>query len=410
MLRVAAAGGLLLLSGCSLLLADDLNQDAVDDERVDGAAESGAAPSSDGGSGDSGDLVDVDASTTSRRPFGPLVAVETGSSISARVDGFFHLEYTSARGWKPAQVRDLGLAGTPNLVSAFEPLFAVIEGKTVASSSDENTGYYQVVDETPVRFLFTTYAHHVLPSGADAKVWTHWAIYPTGRVVARLEVSNPGTADLALPQGWLHSSITVDETKPWKVVDSADGRGATFYHQKPSGLGLTTLLQEPSPKLGARSAAEHHWSEDQHTMPTGAVLTRVNELHLGVTPEEAFARIADARSPGLVALSNIVPVDLGYDIAKATYRLRATGGSPIKFELKPNLARAYPAFEIDDLAAPSGWRLLLDGQTVASSTAPVTPLGVARHTPSTGKLLVVYFGTIPMNAPAEKRTFVLEPL
>ena len=78
------------------------------------------------------------------------------------------------------------------------------------------------------------------------------------------------------------------------------------------------------------------------------------------------------------------------------------------FELTPVQPRAYPAFEIRNVEP--NWRLMLDGQTVASSTTPVTPLGVAHYVADGRRLLLVYLDTIPANASTEKRTFTLEQL
>lgn len=409
---------MLLLSSCSLLLADDLKQETA--RNGDG----GDTPALDGGGGgdddaaavDSGDANDA-AQATNRRPRGALVAAVTPDVIAVYVDGFFRLELDSGRTWKPTRLIDLGLPSgdvSAGLLasSLFEPFSASIEGQLVATSTDVDAGYYQLVDSTPARITFTTWAHHYLPSGADAKIWTHWCIYASGRVVARTEVNNVGTADLALPASWQHSSTSVDTTRTWNVVEAADSRSATFYNQSPGGLGVTTLLQDTPASLSSTSTVERHWTDTARTLAPNAGVTRVNELHFGVTPDEALARVGDAQRPALDALSNVSAVDLGYDIGKAAYRLRvlSDGVGPMTFALSAQAPRAYPAFEIDGLDAPNGWRVQLDGETVASSSTPVTALGAAHYSAANRKLILVYFDTIATDAPAAKRTFRLERL
>jgi len=312
--------------------------------------------------------------------------------------------------WKPARLFDLGLPGTPNLApSLFEPFSAMIENEAVGNASDEEAGYFDVVDETPARFRFATYAHHRLPSGADAKVLTHWSIYASGRLFVRTRVLNDGSAPLALPQGWIHSSFAFDAAKKWSVVESSDKRSATFFLQEPSGLGMTAVLHETDGSLGSRSATERHWFGDARTLAPTEHLTKTSELQLGVTPEEATARIADTHAPELGMLSDVVRVEDSDDPGTGAYLLEMVDTKTLaKFELVPTRARAYPAFEIRDLPTPMGWRISLDGQLVASSEAPVTPLGAARYVTADNKLVFVYLGTIPANASAEQRTFTLE--
>ncbi|MBX3219238.1 MAG: hypothetical protein KF795_01890 [Labilithrix sp.] len=407
---------MLLLSSCSLLLADDLKQSPEANGTLDGGPRDGdGAPIGEGGR--DGSTTDG-ASSTLRRPLGPLVLNVNGDLISTRVEGFFGLEFAGSRSWKPTRLLDLGLpdndkTATMPLASAlFEPFSATIEGKTVATSTDADWGYFQLVDETPVRVAFTTWAHHYLPSGADAKIWTDWTIYASGRVVAQARVQNVGTAALALPSDWRHTGTSVDTTRTWNVAEAPDARSATFYHDDPSGLGTTTLLQDTPAKLGASSPAERHWQGSAQTLAEGESVTKVNELHFGVVPDEALARVADAQRPALDALSNVSQIDLGYDLTKAAYRLRvlAAGPATMTFSLSTALLRAYPAFELDDLDAPNGWRVQLDGQTIASSSATVTPLGVGRYAAADRRLLFVYFGTIAPDVPASKRMFTVERL
>lgn len=410
MLRFAAAAALLALTSCSLLLSDDLSGGPTTGGRNDASTDSEGPLGNEGGSTDASDA-DATTPATPRRPVGPLkVTVVNGTSITATVDGFFQLEYTSARTWKPARLLDLGLTGNPNLApSLFEPFAATIEGQVVANATDADAGYYQVNDETPVRFTFTTFAHHHLPSGADAKVWARWSIYASGRLFVRTELTNAGTADLALPQGWIHSSFAVDPAKKWNVVEGADKRSATFSLEEPSGLGVAAVMHEVDGNLGTRATTERHWSGDARTLAPTQSLVKVSELQLGVTPEEGAARVADAHAPELGVLTGVIAVDQGYAPAAGAYELRLVEGATLaKMELTPVVARAYPAFEIGDLPEPKSWRLSLDGQTVASSESPVTPLGVARYHTADNRLLFIYLGTIPANAAAEKRTFVFE--
>lgn len=415
-LRLAAVTGtMLLLSSCSLLLAGDLEQDAAARGGDGGPSPVDAGGRDDAAPADSGDETNDAASKTGHRPRGALVAQIDSGRIAASVEGFFRLEFEAGRSWKPTQLFDLGLpADTKPLLAStlFEPFSATIEGQLVATSTDEDYGYYELVDATPARVTFTTWAHHYLPSGADAKIWSHWCIYASGRVVARTEVSNTGTADLSLPANWQHSSSSVDAARKWNVVEAADARSATFYLEAPSGLGVTTLLQDTPATLRSSSAVERHWIDAARTLAPGGNLTRVNELHFGVTADEALARVGDAQRPGLDVLSNMSAVDLGYDIGKAAYRLRVlpTGPATMRFSLDAQTPRAYPAFEIDDLDAPNGWLVELDGQTVASSSAPVTALGAARYSLADRKLIFVYFDTIAAGAPAAKRSFRLERL
>ena len=410
MLRHAAAAALLALTSCSLLLSDDLagtpTTGGTNDASADGP---GGAVAHDGGSTD-GDGSNS-AQATPRRPVGPLeVTVVNGISITASVKGFFEIEYTAGRNWKPSRLLDLGLPGNPNLApSLFEPFAAMIEGQTVANSTDEEAGYFEVEDATPARFSVTTYAHQHLPSGADAKIIARWAIYASGRLIVRTSVYADGTGALALPQGWIHSSYSLDPTKKWNVVEGSDKRSATFFLQEPSGLGISALLHDSAGNLGTRSASERHWFGDAISLPSKQTITKVSELQLGVTPEEAAARVADAHSSEVGVLSGLSKVEEGYDPVSGAYKLnRLPDAAVATFELTPVQARAYPAIEIGNVGP--NWRLTLDGQTVVSAMTPVTPLGVAHYASDIDRLLVVYLGTIPANASTEKRTFTLEQL
>lgn len=404
---------MLLLSGCSLLLADDLSTGkdgagAPNDASTDGAGE---ALARDGGpAADDSDGADV-TQPTPRRPTGPLEVTE-GSPITARVQGFFQLEMLPTSGFTPSRLRDLGIPSYPSLAaSLFEPIATVIDGAVVGNVTATNAGYFEVLDETPARFSFTGYAHRELASGADAKTTVRCSIYASGRVVLQTNIQNDGTAPLVLPQGWRHSSFSVDPTKPWRVVAGGDERSFTFFHEEPDGLGITALLHENESNSGARSNHERNWIGDAVSLAPMQALTKVSELQLGVTPEEASARVADAHAPELGVLSGVTPRDGGFDVRSGAYRMSVVGNAPLaKFELTPVHARAYPAFEIHQLAAPNGWRVTLDGQTVASSASPVTPLGVAHYTSEENRLLVVYLGTIPANATIDDRTFTLERL
>ncbi len=408
MVRVAATAGILALSGCSLLLSDDLSGGSQRDATIDASTADGAgdAVANDGGATDG-------ETPIQGRPVGPLeVTVVPDSSVTATVKGFFQLEFTPVSGWKPERVVDLGLPGNPNLApSMFEPLFASVEGTTVGTSTDVDAYFFDVLDETPVRFAMTTFAHHPLPSGADAKTMVRWWIYASGRVAIDTKILNDGTSDLALPAGWIHSSFSVDRTREWNVVQGSEDRSVTFFLQEPSGLGMSALLHEPDGNIGSRSAHERHWSGSSLTLAPTQSLSRRSELHLGVIPDEAAERVADARAPELGVLSGLARTEGGFDRRSGAYRMSVVENAAVStFELTPVRARAYPAFEIGGLNAPNGWRLTLDGQTVASSASPVTPLGVARYEADSRRLLFVYLGTIAANATTEKRTFTLERL
>ncbi|MBX3187391.1 MAG: hypothetical protein KF819_10270 [Labilithrix sp.] len=401
MKRLVAACAL-ATAGCSLLVSTSGLSDGADDPSgVDAAPDAPGPSSADGGGSDA--AADGDASAPAAFG-GPLVLFQTVSSLRCRVEGSFELEFPSNRNHAFQVWRDLtkptpvNLGGSPLL---FDAIRTTMEGAEISNATGTEGGYVDFLDETPVRVSFRNYEHHVLPSTADAKVWTRFTVYASGRVAIEVEVANPGGAAYTLPAGWQFHTTNLGALA-WSSSDHPGGRAVTFTSPEGSSALLVNIAGVGT-LAGAGGA--RRWDGSVRTIAAGGSLGLSAEIQVGVPPSAAAERALDVRNPEL----DVVAGGIGsYDYARGAYQVEATGGS-ITLALSASRLRANPAFEIRDLPF-SSWKITQAGATIASSATPITSRGVARWDAAAKRLVFIAFGEIPTTAPLADRTITVEPL
>lgn len=402
----------LALGGCSLLLGTDDLAGNGETPSADGGGSSSGGDGSGPGSGDASTSTDApaDAADGGRKRFGPLLFIQSQDSWKTRVDGFFELTFPAAKFKHPTEWIDLtggapvNLAGAPAL---YQPpradVFVVCNGWCDDTKAGGEAGVVDVVDDTPALVSFNTYMHHTAPSGVDVKRWARFTVHATGRVVVEVALANGAPSSWTADE-WTYHDVQLSTQVDWQRVELANKSAYAFFPQH--GASSLTMINQAGETTSGGGETEVRWTMGQATLAQGDTLTKLGEIQLGATMGDVSDRVSDVRNPALEVLSGGNGAASTYVLATGVYAIEATSGT-LTFGVGPTRTRYNPTFEIRSFTAPS-WKLSLDGVVLASAQTPVTEHAVAKYDAINGRLVVAYSGVIPANAPAAKRTFVLE--
>lgn len=359
---------------------------------------------------------------------GPLTFTQGASALEIGREGCFEFRFNEVTNWQIDRFRDLSPAAAadpltdlssvptgepqPNelLFDAFVLRRTVNGARRGAETGSEPS--LEVKDQSPVRVVLKT--EYVTPQNND--VFINYTIWASGRIAVQSLLAKNAGPSLNLFE--LRMNHTAVNSQLNFVQGLATNKACAFQRssEQPGSSQLLAVNLTSEPRASIEPASDCYWSGGK--VVSEDLLTGFSVLesycHDPLMSElEARADAAADISVGQYFRADGKPLSLGRSVANAEHYIPSPhlgGGLPLTVVLK-DANHFEPGFNLANFPS-STFKVTLNGQVITQSSSPVTSHGVGRlvlESDNTTSLLFQYLSQVPANAPANERTFVIEP-
>ena len=349
----------------------------------------------------------------------PLVATggETSGLLTLSVADAFRLESDESHNWQLGRWFDTRVDPLTNLAGTSPPAYADALIDTMQTldamfrwcgSAQGTLAEITMHDQTPARFGLQVALDYPLPGlRVSARYW----IYASGKVSIAARIENTSATTLDLLDSEYHY-VSVEPSLDWSTTTIDSSHAAAFVRIDGPAPASTLQIVSLGTELPAQSDAQEwnrYWQLGAVSLEPADAIERYGALMVfpgGMNLDAMTERSQDLRTPKLFAGPGAMAVGTGFSEEMASYTVAATGTS-VEFGVEADRTRFAPSFVIEGWTAPA-WTLRRGSSVLLAHDDLIGPGALAWHDPRSGQLVFVHVDDIPMGAPLEERTFVLE--
>lgn len=346
----------------------------------------------------------------------PIEVDQQPTGVTVKVPGSFELGFPLYKNFQLGHWFDVtsspgaDLAPTPAwttdvIYSAFASNF----GGVWYEADEAGQPSVQVIDRAPA-FVQLHTTMEWAPHGGPIKVDVDYTIWASGLIGIRSVMYTANSFPTNFDDLETHY-VSVAQDTLWSAVDLHDGLAASLRRTAvaPESQLLVLNHDDSVALFHDEPMVNRYWYIGPIGVAPSVPIERIAELQIapsGVGVPQAAERVTDVLNPDLI---NLTGVDTWiYDPASANYSIDASTGE-MTFAVSPTHFRHRPAFVIRDWSADA-WQLVLDGETIASSSRPLGDQVITRHDVDESTLTIVYLGAFGQMISVPDRTFHLSAL